>query len=106
MDTAVVESIPAAARRAFAEALEIGRAGWGIENVVLARRVMDVELGALDHLQRVIELVRLRGVGDVAGMNHEGGIARHRQDLVDRRVERRATVQTTPVPAQSMHLRV
>src|SRR5271166_2941318 len=92
MDAAVVESIPAAARRAFAEALEIGRAGWGIEDVVFAGRVMDVELGPLDHLQRVIELVRLRGVGDVSGMNHEGGIARHRQDPVDRRVERRARI--------------
>ena len=45
MHAAVVEGIPAAAGRALAEAFEIGVAGLRIEDVVLARRVMNVELG-------------------------------------------------------------
>ena len=52
---------------------------------MLAGGVVDVQLGALDHFERIVEFVRLGGVGDVAGMDHEGGIARHRENLVDRR---------------------
>ena len=55
MHAALVERIPAAARRALAEALEIGSLGLRIEDVVLAGRVVDVELGAADQLQRVVE---------------------------------------------------
>ena len=53
---------------------------------------MDVELGAADHLLRVVEFVRLRRMADVAGMDHERRLVRHRHDLVDRRVERNARV--------------
>ena len=53
---------------------------------MFAGRVVDVELGAADHLQRVVELVRLRRVADVAGVDHERGLVRHRYDPVDRRV--------------------
>ena len=45
MHAALIERIPAAAGRSLAEALEIGGRAWlGIEDVVLAGRVMDVEL--------------------------------------------------------------
>jgi hypothetical protein len=54
---------------------------------VLAGRVVDVELRPANHLQRVVELLRLSSVGDVAGMDHECGVAGHRQNLVDRGVE-------------------
>ena len=59
---------------------------------MFARGVVDVELGAADQLLRVIEFVGLRRVADVAGMDDEGGLAGHRRDLVDRRVERCARV--------------
>jgi hypothetical protein len=48
---------------------------------------VDVELGAADHLLRVVEFVRLRRMADVAGMDHERRLSRHRCNLVDRRVE-------------------
>ncbi len=59
---------------------------------MFAWRVVDVELGAADHLLRVVEFVRLRRVADVAGMDHERRLVRHRHDLIDRRVERGARV--------------
>ena len=59
---------------------------------MFARRVVDVELGAADHLLRVVEFVRLRRVADVAGMDHERRLAGHRYDLVDRCIERDARI--------------
>ena len=59
---------------------------------MFAGRVMDVELGSADQLQSVVELLRLGRMADVAGVDHERGLVRHRQDLVDRRVERGARV--------------
>ena len=56
MHAALVERIPAAAGRALAEALEIGVSRLRVEDVVLAGRVVDVELGPADQLQRVVEL--------------------------------------------------
>src|SRR6202030_3492244 len=90
--SALIEGIPAAAGRSLAEALEIGVARLGIEDVVLARRIMHVELGAADHLLRVVEFVRLGRVADVAGMDHERRLVGHRYDLIDRYVERSARV--------------
>ena len=59
---------------------------------MFARRVVNVELGAADHLLRVVEFVRLRRMADVAGMDHERRLVRHRHDLVDRRAERDARI--------------
>ena len=59
---------------------------------MFAGSVMDVELRASDQLQRVVELLWLGGVGDVAGVDHERRVARHRDDLVDRHLEGRARV--------------
>ena len=79
MHAALVERIPAAAGRALAEALEIGVARLGIEDVMLAGRVMNVELRPADELKSVVELLRLGGVADVAGMDDERGLPGHRE---------------------------
>ncbi len=59
---------------------------------MFARRIVDVELGAADHLLRVVEFVRLRRMADVACMDHERRLSRHPRDLVDRGVQRDARV--------------
>ena len=87
MHAAVVEGIPPAARRAGAETLEVGLVGHSVENVVLAGRIADVEARLVDDLGRVIKLLRLRSVGDVAGVNHEGRLFGERADLGDRLLE-------------------
>ena len=53
---------------------------------------MDVEPALADDLGRVVELLRLGEMGDVAGVDHEGGLARQRGDLVDRLLQGRARV--------------
>ncbi len=92
MHALVVERVPAAAGRAFPEPFEIGVPRDGIEDVVLARRIVDVEPGLADELMRVVELLRLGEMRDVAGVQHEGGLLRHRLDLADRLFQRRARV--------------
>ena len=81
MHAALVESVPTAAGRALAEALEIGVSRLRVEDVVFARRIVDVELGPADQLQRVVEFARLGRVADVPGVDEEGGLVRRRQNL-------------------------
>jgi hypothetical protein len=59
-----------------------------VDEIVLARHVMHVELGLRDDALGVVELGGLRQMGDVAGVDHEGRLHRHRLDLVDRLLER------------------
>ena len=92
MHALVVERVPAAARRALAEPIEIGVAGRGIDDVVLARRIVDVEARFADDLMRVVEFLRLGEMRDVAGVQHERGLLRHRLDLGDRLLQRRPRV--------------
>ena len=54
---------------------------------MLARRIMRFELGAADGLHGGIELFGLGQMGDVAGINHEGGPRRQLADLVDRFIQ-------------------
>jgi hypothetical protein len=42
---------------------------------------MHVELGLSDDLIGIVELVRFGKMGDIAGMNHEGRLGRHRLHL-------------------------
>src|ERR1700677_5234398 len=72
--------------------MNAGLSGLRSEDVVLAGRVMDVELCPVDELQRVVELLRFRGVADVAGVDHERRLVRHRHNLVYRDLEGRARV--------------
>ena len=50
---------------------------------MLARHVMHIELGLRDDAFGIVEFGDLRQMGDVAGVNHEGRLLRHRYDLVD-----------------------
>ena len=50
---------------------------------MFAGDVVHVECGLADELVGIVELVRLREMGDVAGVDHEGGLRRHRFDLGD-----------------------
>ena len=52
--------------------------------VVLAGNVVDVEAGAADHLVGIVELLGLRQMRDVAGVDHEGRLRRELADLADR----------------------
>src|SRR5574338_1689985 len=83
MHAVFVEGIPAGSLRAFAVALEIGLAQAFIDEIVLPRHVMHVERGLTDDLARIVELVWLGEVSNVAGMDHEGGLGRHRFDLAN-----------------------
>jgi hypothetical protein len=55
---------------------------------VLAGDVMHIERGLADKLVGIVELVRLREMGDVAGVDHKGGLGRHSLDLGDRVTQR------------------
>ena len=83
MRAAVVEGIPPLALRKLAVAGEIGRAVVLVDDIMFSRHVMHVEPGGADQLIRVVELVRLGEMGDVAGVNHEGGLVRQSADLAD-----------------------
>jgi hypothetical protein len=54
-----------------------------IDKVVLAGDVVHIERRFADELVGIVELVRLREMGDVAGVDHERGLRRHRFDLGD-----------------------
>src|SRR4051812_1120281 len=80
----MVEAVPAAAIRALAVALQIGRAVVG-GDVVLAGNVEDaVRPKPSENLRGRVELLRLRELGDVAGVQNERGALRQRVDLRDR----------------------
>ena len=65
----------------LAVAVEIGLAQALVDDVVLARNVVDVELGLTDDLISIVEFVRLRQMGDIARMDHEGWARLHSQFL-------------------------
>ena len=65
----------------LAVAGEIGRAVVLVDDIMFSRHIMHVELGGADQLIRVVELVRPGEMGDVAGVNHEGGLHRQSADL-------------------------
>ena len=50
---------------------------------MLAGHVMDVEPALRDDAVGIIELGRLRQMRDVAGVDHEGRLHRHRLDPID-----------------------
>ena len=59
---------------------------------MLAGNVMHVELALRDDAVGVVELAHLRQMTDVAGMDHEGGLLRQRDDLADRFLQRAARI--------------
>src|SRR6202040_3620242 len=59
-----------------------------IENVVLARDVVNVEARLRDDAIGVVELGRLGEMRDIAGMNDECWLRRERADLLDGFLER------------------
>jgi hypothetical protein len=83
MHAVVVERIPTCALAVLAVALEVGLARGLVEEVVLARHIVHVKPRAADDLGSVVKLVRLRKMGDVAGMDHEGRLGRKRTDPGD-----------------------
>src|SRR4029450_9562573 len=84
---AVVEALPAAARPAGGEALEVLRAAVGV-HVVLARHVeRALDAGGPEPLAGDVERAGLLRVGDVAGVDQERGLRVERPDAGDRRLE-------------------
>jgi hypothetical protein len=84
MYAVVVEAVPALTLGAFAVAFEIELAQALVDEVVLARNVVHVEARLSDQLRGAIELIGLRQMGNVPGVNHEGGLRFHRLHLGDR----------------------
>ncbi len=82
-----VERVPAGALGAAAVALAV-ELDLFVEEIVLAGHVMHVELGLRDDAFGVVEFGRLRQMADVAGVDHEGRLDRHRLDLADRLFKR------------------
>ncbi len=58
MRAAIVKGIPAAALRVLAEAFEIGLAVVFIDEIVLARHIVNIEIGFTDGFFRIVELTR------------------------------------------------
>ncbi len=83
-----VEGVPAFTLRPFAVTIEIELAVVGIGDVVLARYDMDLLFQRLHRLIGVVELLVLRQMGDVTGVDDEGGLRRHRIDFGNRLLER------------------
>src|SRR4029077_12668846 len=77
----VVETVPALSLGSFTVAVEIGLAEALVDDVVLARNVVDIELGLTDDLISVVEFVRLGQMGDIARVDHEGRACLHYQLL-------------------------
>ena len=86
-----VERVPAGAFGAAAVTIQVELAVL-VEEIVLARHVMHVELRLRDDAVGVVELGHLRQMADVAGVNHERRLYRHRLDPVDRLLQRAARV--------------
>src|SRR3984893_10871616 len=84
MHAAGVKRVPAGALRVLAVTFEIGLAVFLVDEIVLARHIMDIELGFADDFLRIVELPWLRKMGDVAGVDHEGGLDRKAVHLIDR----------------------
>src|SRR3984893_13945353 len=80
----LIEGKPAGALGVLAIAFEIGLAIVLVDNIVLARHVMNIELGFADDSLRIVELPGLRKTGDVAGVDHEGGLDWKAAHLADR----------------------
>ena len=80
-----VEAVPAIAVGVLAVAFEIGLAVVGVGDIVLAGQEEEYLLvGPLDDLIGDVPLLFLGEVADIAGVNKEGRLRRHRLDLVDR----------------------
>ena len=75
-----VKAVPACALGAAAVALAIELL-FRVEEIVLTGNVMHVELALRDDPVGVIKLRFERQVADVAGMDHESGFLRQRDDL-------------------------
>src|ERR1700730_8387992 len=84
MHAAGVKRVPAGALRHLAVTFEIGLAVFLVDDVVLARHVMNIELGLADDFFRIVELPGFREMGDIAGVDHEGGLGWKPIHLADR----------------------
>src|ERR1700719_3192396 len=74
MDALVVEAVPTAAQRSFAEMLPIQSTAVD-GSIVLARHIEHaIHLRTLDHLFRSVKLSRLRYVAHVAGVQDQIGL--------------------------------
>src|SRR3954468_1906518 len=87
MHAAGVERVPAEPARAAAISLAI-KLHLVVDDVVLARHVVHVELCLRNDLLGIVEFGRLREMRDVAGVDHEGWLRRHCLDLADGLFER------------------
>src|SRR5262249_3013129 len=76
----LVEAVPAGALRVLAVTLAV-ELDLLVDDVVFARHVMHGEARGADDLVGVVELLRLRQMRDVAGVDHEGGPDRQRLHL-------------------------
>ena len=83
-----IETIPAVALRALAEAVE-ERAGVGaVDDVMLARDEMNRQVEFTEQLLRDVELFGGREMRDIAGVDDEIGLYRQRAHLGDRCFQR------------------
>jgi len=88
MDAGHIETVPALALRILAVAGEIGLAVVSVGHVVLAGNKENLLVRSLDDLIGSVPLFFLRQVTDVAGMDQERRLCRHRLDLGYRLAER------------------
>ena len=84
MHAAMVEGIPAVAFSILAVARQEGLGATLVEHVVIARNMEHRQAGFLDDLVGVVEFAVLGKLADIAGVDDEGGLDRHRTDLGDR----------------------
>ena len=91
MHAALVEAVPAAGLQLWREPLEELLAVVA-DHVVLARHIMNVLLDALEELRCGVELLRLREMRHVAGVEHHRRRLRQFADAVDRRLQCRVGV--------------
>src|ERR1700688_1829314 len=79
----IVEAVPARALGALAVAFEIGLAAVLIDDVVLAGHPVNLDAGFAEYLVGIVELGGPGKMRDVAGVNDEGRLDRHRLHLGD-----------------------
>src|ERR1700722_2946064 len=83
MDAVIVKAVPARALRALAVTLQIGLAPAFIDHVVFARHIMKLYAGFAEDLVGIVEFFGLGKMRDVAGVNDERRLHRHRLHLGD-----------------------
>src|SRR5512144_3172233 len=88
MHAVIVKAVPTIALGAFAVALQVKLAAALVEGIVLTWHIPHRRRQSFEDLVSRVEFLRLREMGDIAGMQNERRLAREGVDLIDSELQR------------------